>query len=118
MPDDDKKYYRNPEYTNEGLKKEISDRKRPTGPVERKSSAEYDLDPVKGESGMDLELQKRLDEGNQSGDDPARKRTLHDPKKFEELMKERASQFDSQQVQKITNPEIEALRQSGLRGIS
>lgn len=118
MPDDDKKYYRNPEYTNEGLGKEMTGRKRPTGQNERRPTQEYDLDPVKGEGAVDLELQKRLQANQETGEDPTRKRTLHDPKKFEELMKERAAQIQTPDVQRITNPEIEALRQSSLKGNS
>ncbi len=121
MPgNDDKKYYRNPEYTNEGLQKEIVERKRPTGPTARRPTGEYDLDPIKGEGAANLDLEKRMDEIRKSTEEesPDKKRTLHDPKKFEELMKERIAQTQPPEVQRITDTEIEALRLSGLRSNS
>lgn len=111
---DDKKYYKNPEYTNEGLSKEIGGRKR-TGPIERRPTGEYDLDPIKGEN-LNLNLQQRWSLPVQ--EDESKKKTLHDPRKFEDLMKERSSQSQSADVQKITNSEIESLRVSGIRSIS
>lgn len=116
--DDDKKYYKNPEHTNEGLIREMAERKRATGPVERKSN-EFELDPVKGEP-VNLELEKRMAEASRLAEEEnaERKKTLHDPKKFEELMKERLAQTQPADVQRMTNPEIEALRVSGLRSNS
>jgi hypothetical protein len=115
--DDDKKYYRNPEYTNEGLLQDMAGKKRRSGPQDRQTPGEFDLDPVKGEP-VNLELEQRLLSHEAAEDDQSRKRTLHDPRKFEELMKERMAQIQQPDVQKITNQEMDALRSSGARSNS
>ncbi|GEM_PF-2216984 len=116
MPDDDSKrdqqYYKNPEATNEGLARQIQDRKRGQFAPEKKAAGEFDLNPVAGES-LRMDVEQRLEAVRRAEEDPPdKKRTLHDPKKFEELMKERAAASGSQPVQKITGTEIGSLKES------
>lgn len=114
MPDDDdKKYYRNPGYTNEGLRDEMESRKR-GGQAERKPTGEFDLDPVKSEPAQ-LELEQRLAESQQ---DPTKKRTFLDPRNFANLMQERLAKHQTAEVQKLTNPQIESLRTAAVKSNS
>lgn len=117
MPDNDQsnrdqRYYRNPEATNEGLAREIQDRKRAPVSPDKKLPGEFDLDPGAGES-VKMDVEQRLEAARRAEEEPPdKKRTLHDPKKFEELLLERAGTSGSQPVQKITDTQIEALKQT------
>ncbi len=113
----DKDYHQNPEYTNEGLGREIDARKRSKGADPdrlSKRDGEYFIDPIKGES-LYLDVEKRLAPTVQPVEEDSKKRTLHDPRKFEDLMQERLANTRCPEVQKLTNPEVNALRTSSMK---
>lgn len=118
-PKKDDKYYKNPDYTNEGLGKDLDARQRKAAQSDgSRPSGEYNLNPVAGEA-TSMAVERLLGEKAGAADDsPEKKRTLHDPRKFEELLKDRIGDIEqgSPDIQRITNPEIEALRTSSLRG--
>lgn len=114
MADDDKsKYYRNPDYTNEGLKDEMNGRRRTNAPEQRRTG-EFDLDPVKSEPAA-LELERRLAE---AAENTEKKRTFMDPQNFSQLMKDRLAKHQTAEVQKLTNPQIGSLKTAAVKSDS